>query len=369
MLCFADRFDQNEGTIPINVPNFWIKQNGNIYRNLLLPRKENLDDLPYAARDLYYDQFPIFHHYGVKHFIVNRGCPYKCTYCFNKKFNHMYREETDNSKIYYSRSPQNICDEINWLSERVPIEMVSFVDDSFALDRKWIMKFCAVYSEKVSIPFSINARFDNVDAEMVEALSTAGLRLVFAGVESGDDELRNNVLKRKMSKTAIYEGAALFKKNKVKIVTENILGIPGETYNKALKTLQVNKHIDPDVANVSIFSPFPKLPLTEYSVEHGFFDGNFDLINNNYYHGSVLRFESKRELQSILNLRCFFNLLTHHFYLFPVIRLFLYFPPNRVFRWAGDLIDGFYLKKCLPFHFKAKTFKHCLFHFLKNYRS
>jgi radical SAM superfamily enzyme YgiQ (UPF0313 family) len=368
MLEFAERFDASGGVFPNDVPNFWIKRDGEITRNPVRPRNRALDELPYPARDLYYDPFPVLKRHGIKHFLAHRGCPYKCTYCFNDGYNTLYREEAGDKTIFTSRSPDSIVDEILWLRERVPVKMVAFVDDVFTLHRRWTLDFAEVYARRCRIPFSVNTRFDNVDDEMVGALSDAGLHLVYAGVESGNEHLRNTVMKRHMSVESMYEAAALYRKHGVKLLTENVIGNPGETFDAAMETLRVNTNIRPDIANASIFAPYPKLEMTRYAIDHGYFDGDFDSLNGNYYHGSVLRFESQEDLRKILNLRCFFSLLAHHPRLLPLIQPLFSLPPNTLFRWIGDLVDGYYLKRCVAYRFSLADFATTLRHFLTNYR-
>jgi radical SAM superfamily enzyme YgiQ (UPF0313 family) len=368
MRLFADRFDAGGKTLPVDVPNFWVKREGQIYKNPVAPRHRALDDLPYPARDLYYDQFPLLRNHGIKHFLAHRGCPYKCTYCFNDSYNEIYREQAGDKQVFSSRTPDSIVDEILWLKERVPLKMVAFVDDVFTLHRRWTLEFAEVYGRRCGIPFSCNARFDNVDAEMVEALSEAGLRLVYAGVEAGDAFIRNTVMKRQMTEASMHVAASLYKKHGVKLLTENVLGAPGETFEAALETLRINTEVKPDVANASIFAPYPKLEMTRYAIEHGYFDGDFDSLNDNYYHGSVLKFRSEQDKRRILNLRCFFSFLSHHPGWMPVIRPLLDMKPNTLYRWFGDLVDGFYLKRCMAYKLTLREFATTLRHFLTNYR-
>ncbi len=75
-LAFANAFDELGGELPTDIPNFWVKRDGEIHRNSVRPRNRHLDDLPYPARDLYYDQFPMLMNHGIKHFMAHRGCPY-----------------------------------------------------------------------------------------------------------------------------------------------------------------------------------------------------------------------------------------------------------------------------------------------------
>ena len=368
VVAFADKFDALGGKLPTDVSNFWIKKDGKIHRNPVKPRIRDLDKLPWPARDLYYNQFPILFHHGVKHFMAHRGCPYKCTYCFNHSYNSLYKEQAGDKKVINSRFPDSIVDEILWVKSQVPLKMVAFVDDVFTINRKWTLQFAEIYTRRCSIPFSINARFDNVDQELVAALAKAGLCLVYAGVEAGNEHIRNNVMKRKMTEQSMYEAAELYRKYGIKLLTENILGAPGETFEQASETLRVNIRISPAIANASIFAPYPKLEMTRYAIENGYFDGNFQSLNDNYYHGSVIKFATELDKTRILNLRCFFSLLSHYPWLMPVIRHLLDIKPNSLFRWIGDLVDGYYLKTCLPYKMSLSEFVITLKHFLANYR-
>ncbi len=83
--------------------------------------------------------------HGIKAFLAHRGCPHKCTYCFNHSYNKMYREEAGDKKVLYSRFPDSIVDEILWLKKRETIKTVHFVDDVFTVDKKWTLKFADIY--------------------------------------------------------------------------------------------------------------------------------------------------------------------------------------------------------------------------------
>jgi len=91
-------------------------------------------------------------------------------------------------------------------------------------------------------------------------------------------------------------------------------------------------------------------------------------LNSNYYHGSVLKFRSEKDKRKILNLRCFFNFLAHHPGFLPIIQPLLTLKPNAAYRWFGDLVDGYYLKRCVAYKFSMRDFVTTLRHFLTNYR-
>ena len=68
-----------------NTPTFFVKHNGNTYRN---PRNElvpELSELPFADREMLYNVDSNLAKMGTKYFMAARGCPYECSYCFNVK--------------------------------------------------------------------------------------------------------------------------------------------------------------------------------------------------------------------------------------------------------------------------------------------
>ena len=241
---FANAFDNEEKKIPTNIPNFWVKRDGVIHRNAIRPRNKSLDDLPYAARDLFFNKFPMLKNHGIKHFLAHRGCPHKCTYCFNHTYNKMYQEQAGDKKVFFSRSPDSIVDEIQWLQKTETIKTVAFVDDVFTLHKKWTLKFAEIYGRRCGIPFSINARFDHMDEEIIASLAKAGLSLVHCGIESGNDYMRNKVMVREQTLESIFLAGNLLKKYGVKLLTENVLGNPGETFEMAMETLELNAKLN-----------------------------------------------------------------------------------------------------------------------------
>ena len=265
--------------------------------------------------------------HGIKSFLAHRGCPHKCTYCFNHSYNKMYKEQAGEKKVFFSRTPDSIVDEIKWLQKSVPIKTVAFVDDVFTIHKKWTLEFAKIYAKRCGVPFSINARFDHMDEEIISVLSKAGLSLVHCGIESGNEYMRNTVMLREQTLQSIYKAANLLKKYKVKLLTENVLGNPGETFEMAMETLKLNMDIKPEISNASIFAPYPGLRMTQYAINGGYFDGNFDKLESTYWDSSVLKFKKKSDVFDGNRKRHFFENVKHRkqtkfsrFYFFSLLK-------------------------------------------------
>ena len=109
--------------------------------------------------------------------------------------------------------------------------------------------------------------------------------------------------------------------------------------------------------------------MTQYAIDKGYFDGNFDRLEATYHDKSVLKFEKKEDGRKIYNLRCFFSLLTQHPSLIWLIRPLLNLPFRKLFWSIGNILDGYYTRKGMAYKLKPKEFIITAIHFLTNYRN
>ena len=89
------------------------------------------------------------------------------------------------------------------------------------------------------------------------------------GVESGNDFVRNEIMKRSMERSTIVEAFKLARKYNIKTNAINIIGVPGETKEMLLDTVKLNREINPTTSNVNIFYPYKGTPLGDMAFEKG----------------------------------------------------------------------------------------------------
>ena len=109
--------------------------------------------------------------------------------------------------------------------------------------------------------------------------------------------------------------------------------------------------------------------MTQFAIDEGYFDGNFDRLEATYFDKSVLTFKKKEDERKIQNLRCFFSLLAHHPWLLRFIKPLLNLPFNRVYWMIGNFFDGYYLRKSITYKQNPMEFISSLIHFFTNYRN
>lgn len=209
------------------IANWWVKDaEGVIHRNDIRPPTPDLDTLPSPDHQLVFDKDPFTRGSGLKHFITGRGCPYNCAYCYNQAYQELYRGK---GNVVRRRSVGKVLEELHWLRERYPLQFVVFLDDTFIWPRDWLEDFCARYPQEIGLPFFCNVRPNLVNEEVVRLLKEAGCVSVGFGLESGDDEMRNRVLGRRLTREQILKAAHLLRLAGIPFITTNMLGLPTGT--------------------------------------------------------------------------------------------------------------------------------------------
>ncbi|MFX1502144.1 MAG: B12-binding domain-containing radical SAM protein [Promethearchaeota archaeon] len=258
-----EKLENNEDYTKIN--NLWVKKNNIIHKNQVGNLIENLD-LLFCDRDLYdIDKYVKARNYTMDIY-VGRGCPYDCTYCINYYHRNLYQGK---GKFLRLSSPENTINEIKNLVQRFHLKKIICPDDTLTYSKKWLFKFCDLYKKEIRLPFVCNARVENIDDEVCKALKQANCDALHIGVESGNEKLRKTVLNRHMSNKQIIKVFQLCKKYGIKTLSFNMVGIPYETKEDILKTIQLNRIIEPTELQVTIYHPFPGTYLYDHVCKKG----------------------------------------------------------------------------------------------------
>lgn len=266
--------------------NLWVKNGEEIIKNEMRPLINNLDEIPFPDRSVL-DKYVVYRKKHMRFAISGRGCPYQCTYCFNHAFNNLCKKKGD---IIRRRTVEHFIAELKDIKEKYHPKRFKFWDDIFILNREWVTEFCQKYPTEIGIPFRLYVRVNLVDESLVKELSEAGCILAEFGIESGNDNIRNNILKRPMKKEEIIKASLLLRKYGIVPMGLNIFGLPDETISDAMETLELN--IDAKVAYgySTVFHPYPMTELWEYSVKKGYFDGNIESTKSSFnYAGSPMK--------------------------------------------------------------------------------
>lgn len=273
----------------------------------------DLDSLPIPDRDIIYRQDDVRANIPSKQFVSGRGCPFLCTYCFNHSYNNIIR---DYGEIIRKKSVGYLCEELDSVRKKYPLNLVLFNDDTFIVKRDWFFEFCSTYPSRIGIQYGCNIRANLIDEDIVRALKESNCVAINWSIESGNESIRNRILKRNITDEQILDTAALLNKYGIRHRIGNIIGLPGETREQMLQTVELNIRTKPVYALANIFVPYPGLDLTRYAIEQGHYtEIPEEQLPQGYFSNSALNIsaEDNRWIQKLL-------------YIFP---LFVKFP--RIF--------------------------------------
>lgn len=263
-----------EGRDHTKIDTMHIKdEKGNIYKN---PNRSFIDKIglnaiPFPDREIIRD-FAVWNQ-RTGYVMAGRGCPYDCTFCFN----HISRD-TQAGRWTRQRSVDNVLAELHWLKNEYKVVYIAFQDDTFILNRRWLREFLPRYGKEIGLPFICNVRCDLTDEEEARLLAEAGCIRVATGIENGSDELRQTILAKNIDSEQIIKACNLYYQHGIKVIGQNMFGVPGETVETALSTIELNIRCKTHINTFSFFAPFPGTKLGEMCEQDYGFSGDLSEI-------------------------------------------------------------------------------------------
>lgn len=227
-----------------HISNLWINTGKKVIKNPTNPLILDLDALPFPdfsfenkflitnntisrnCKDI--NNFP-----GMYTIMTARGCPFSCSFCINDYYRKLYKGE----KYVRRRSVQNVIEELLFAKKDLGITYVTFYDEVFTFDKKWIKEFSNAYAEQIKLPFWCNIYPTMVDEEIISWLKDAGVESVTLGIQSGNENLVKKFYTREAPNTKILAAAQLLHKYKIKYYVDIITESPFETEEDCQKTL------------------------------------------------------------------------------------------------------------------------------------
>jgi radical SAM superfamily enzyme YgiQ (UPF0313 family) len=341
---FPEFVDLWKAGLPSVPDGWWIRRDGGrgpVERGRPRPPVRDLDALPAPAFDLFYDAERRYRALPQKAFLATRGCPYRCSYCFNRTLNERYRPY---GPLMRARDPDLLVDDILRVRDRWGIRLVWFLDANFVAFGPWFDEFCRVYRRRVGLPFMCKLRPERATERTVRMLVETGCTAVGVGIESGAERLRREVLARPAADAEILAGCRRLKAHGVRILSFSMLGIPGESLDEALRTVALNVACGVDFAAATILQPYPGTEIARWAIEHGHFDGDFDRLSYSYFAPSPFRFPSPEHRDRITNLQRLFSFAVEFPEVRRRVRRLLDLPPNRVFRALFEARHGWAIR-------------------------
>ena len=253
---------------------------------------ENMDDMPFPGYEFFdFNKYSAdarnwlnpkkIDLYGVMMpLLTSRSCPNMCNFCAMNQVM---------GKRFRARSAESVFDEIAYLHNTYGINYFTILDDNFTFDKPRVKKLC-----NMIIDSGMQLYFDNMaglmistlDRELIELMAKAGFMRVGIAVESGNDYIRNEVMRKNVSREKIIEAVDLCRENGLLVTAFFLIGMPEETEESLRDTYEMIKELNCAGVWLSHLIPFPGTKVYEQCQRDGLFvfDNEQETLWNGEYH-------------------------------------------------------------------------------------
>ncbi len=244
---------------------------------------KDLDELP----------FPKWDHFDISRFryqiitgkgitlpmLGSRGCPYTCNYC-PYLVNSQYRV----------RSAENVVDEIRYLWQKYKIRGISFRDPNLTFDKNRAQKFADLLLKyNLDIRWSMEARTDRLDPDLIQLLYRAGLRSIEVGIESSSEHTLRGNQRKAISKDQQERIIRCCHNLGIRVIANYTLGLPNDTVEGIRETIRYAKKLNTFAIQFTVTTPYPGTLFYE-KVQSSIFERDWERFNgwtNVYHHPAI----------------------------------------------------------------------------------
>lgn len=259
---------------PETIKGLVFRKNGRLIDNGQAEAVEDLNTLPFPARDL----LPMERTLALSprgerdkrslSVITSRGCPYHCRFCsIHPVCGYKWRP----------RSPENVVAEIEECQKRFGINHVEFEDDNLTFN---IDRAISIFEKLVTLPdmptWSAHngIRIDRLNKELLALFKKLGCTRLNLAIESGTEKMLS-LMDKKLSLAKVSEVVKICGKLGIECYGFLLVGYPGETeesFQETLRYFRKLKSMGLTWASPFIVKPYRGTPL-------------YDLCKANHYLG------------------------------------------------------------------------------------
>lgn len=204
-------------------------------------------------------------------YISSQGCVYKCQFCYELTY----------QRKYSAMAADGLVADIDDLTRRFGLSGIKFYDADWFVNLKRSAAFCqGVIEGGLDIRWAASINPNDIlkarraDIPLLKLVAASGGSRLLMGVESGNDRVLRDVVRKEVTRTQILNVAREIGSHGILGSYTFIVGFPGEsdaevddTYNliEELRALTPTPE-----TRVHLFAPYPGTPLYDDAVRAGF---------------------------------------------------------------------------------------------------
>lgn len=246
-----------QGATPQGIPGVLHRENGNVHGENDFELIRDLDSVPFpdfrASGVVSMDRYPL---------LTSRGCPFHCIYCESAVLQ---------KRRWRPRDPRKLIEELRWAKETYRIQFFIIQDDNFSLKKDRALTFLnLLMEERIGLPWycTNGVRADTVTEELARLMWDSGCRSASLGIESMDPDVFNN-LKKGETLEDVRRAIRILKAQGMTINGLFIVGLPGDTYEKTMRSYREGKTLGLERMFFQPLIPYPATEVYEWSHQHG----------------------------------------------------------------------------------------------------
>lgn len=198
--------------------------------------------------------------------LTNYACPYPCTFCIMSTL------------PFASRTATSIIEELKYLKES-GYRFIYFSDQTFFQSKATSRE---VLQWMIDSDYGINwmcfSRVDVVDEKDLTLMKKAGCKLIMFGVEWADNEKLEHY-KKHYTVDQIRATFAASKKIGIKRLGTFLIGVPGQTAESIISTVEFAKEIKADYASFNVAVPRSQTSFRTEALEAGLIDDELEIMD------------------------------------------------------------------------------------------
>lgn len=200
--------------------------------------------------------------YSIEWVLTSRGCPYKCVFCSARSVSGFK---------YRFNSPERVIQEVDVVVQDFGKKFFSFADDNFVVRKERTREICNLLIERgyhKEVKWLCQTRADAVDESMLDLMRKAGCEYISFGIETGTQRLLDLIGKTLKIET-IEKAVTMAHQAGIKTRGSFMLGLPSETYEDSLATIDFARRLPLDIAKFNLAVPYPGTELLQMAIAEG----------------------------------------------------------------------------------------------------
>jgi radical SAM superfamily enzyme YgiQ (UPF0313 family) len=236
------------------------KKGDRVVRTAKRPFIEDLDSIPFPARDLILQDLFTPNMHNARHrrclsILTSRGCPFNCSFCAARIVS---------GKKYRTHSAEYVLEEMQMLKRDYNARQLLITDDTFTINHSRLESICkGMIDKKMDLSWFCFSQVSTVNREILALMKKAGCYSIGFGIESSDEAILSKMGKP-ISPEKAKETVQIANRLGLKTQAFYILGSPGETKAQMEDTIRFSREVNAVLSFYNMLVPYPGTKEFDY---------------------------------------------------------------------------------------------------------